>query len=631
MNRRLYYLIGACLCAFLCVFSSCSSTDEDLPFDTDLIPFEQNDKWGYFNDKGEIVISPSFKAVNYFSEGLAPVQTLDDKWGYIDKKGKFVIAPKFIEATVFVDGKAFVVEENKRPICIDKKGKSLFTIKDSEIVSRFFSNGTAIIVKEIDGDPKCGVIDSKGKILIDCQYENIAPAGDINDKDLDLFAVAKKINDDICWGLMNKKGKVIIPFQYSSSTIFSDGLVGLRDKKNDKWGFYDKDGKVVIAPQFDEVSPFNEGLAAVKIGGKCGYIDKKGKMVINPQYNGAFPPKFGRMVVSNDKDLVGVIDKDGKLVVVNQFRSIQIVDKNLAIVETDDYKYKLFDIEKGMSVNNTEFDELYKLTPKKFIVKFGDSYGMIDEKGEYMVNPQFSNVRSLEFIYKGFYDNRFVKSDYYDANAFVNKLLDNPKYPTYQEGGKTGDEIKNSTFLSEKTFPYYGNMAVYRGDDVFYNGISLESLRYYVKEYPDDRSYYENYGDYGKRPVELIAWSFNLSGKALKHRHQIFKAVLNKLNQKMNCNIPLPKEYEKNSDLKVIGPNKLPSFYIRLNKYSSGEYSSDDYSFVIVFIYDQDYYNLYRMQSQEHISDTNDDSLSATEAVDSVAIDSSASDYDESY
>ncbi len=47
-------------------------------------------KWGYINEKGEVVIDYQFKDAELFSdEGLAPVK--EKKWGFIDKSGKLVI------------------------------------------------------------------------------------------------------------------------------------------------------------------------------------------------------------------------------------------------------------------------------------------------------------------------------------------------------------------------------------------------------------------------------------------------------------------------------------------------------------------------------------------------------------
>lgn len=69
-----------------------------------LFPIGQNQRWGYINEQGRIVISPPFESAGEFSEDLARAEVGGDKyrmygkWGFIDKTGRMVIAPQFGEA-----------------------------------------------------------------------------------------------------------------------------------------------------------------------------------------------------------------------------------------------------------------------------------------------------------------------------------------------------------------------------------------------------------------------------------------------------------------------------------------------------------------------------------------------------
>lgn len=88
----------------------------------------EDGKIGYINRKGEYVIKPRFPYYSTwktpfgrrynpffssFSEGVAPVMTEKLKWGYIDKKGEFVIKPKFDLAGQFTEGFAKVAVGDK--------------------------------------------------------------------------------------------------------------------------------------------------------------------------------------------------------------------------------------------------------------------------------------------------------------------------------------------------------------------------------------------------------------------------------------------------------------------------------------------------------------------------------------
>ena len=69
--------------------------------------FRADDRSGFKDFSGEIVIKPTFEMAQEFSEGLAAVK-LGGKWGYIDHTGKPVIEPRYDEAREFSEGLAAV-------------------------------------------------------------------------------------------------------------------------------------------------------------------------------------------------------------------------------------------------------------------------------------------------------------------------------------------------------------------------------------------------------------------------------------------------------------------------------------------------------------------------------------------
>ena len=58
-----------------------------------LFPVEVNDKWGYINRSGKLIILPQYEYAGYFHEGLAPVVEVNYKSGYINTSGKWVWKP----------------------------------------------------------------------------------------------------------------------------------------------------------------------------------------------------------------------------------------------------------------------------------------------------------------------------------------------------------------------------------------------------------------------------------------------------------------------------------------------------------------------------------------------------------
>src|SRR5437867_4003296 len=90
---------------FLCVCFLASCTSRHIPVQPrePLFAILQNDRWGYIDQTGKVIIPPQFLNKNdvayypshfRFSEGLAPMIAPNGLWGYIDKTGKFFIKPQ---------------------------------------------------------------------------------------------------------------------------------------------------------------------------------------------------------------------------------------------------------------------------------------------------------------------------------------------------------------------------------------------------------------------------------------------------------------------------------------------------------------------------------------------------------
>lgn len=192
---------------------------------------DENEKYGYVNSKGELVIAPQFDEAWAFQEGLAVVK-VDDKWGYINPTGDFVVQPTYDDAWGFSEGLAKVIK-----------------------------NG------------KVGFINLKGNVVIPLSYDD-----SYHWFDEGFTAVSKKDK----WGIINKQGKAITPLSYDYATSPSEGriLVGNYDKAGElKYGYLDTQGKVVIPLQYDYATSFSDGTAYVDKDGESLLINKKGQTV----------------------------------------------------------------------------------------------------------------------------------------------------------------------------------------------------------------------------------------------------------------------------------------------------------------------------------------------------------------
>jgi len=118
-------------------------------------------------------------------------------------------------------------------------------------------------------------------------------------------------------GYIDTKGAVVIKCEYEEAEPFLDGLA--RVVKNEKMGLINADGDSITPYKYDRIGNFSEGLACVLLEGKVGYIDRYGNEVVALTYDGEleelvrFEFKDSKAIVRKGEKF-GVIDKTGSQV-----------------------------------------------------------------------------------------------------------------------------------------------------------------------------------------------------------------------------------------------------------------------------------------------------------------------------
>lgn len=264
--------------------------------------YDKTNRVGYIDKDGQLMIPFEFDAIvagesgeslefNDFSEGLAAVNK-NDKYGFIDTKGKVVIEPQYEWASSFSDGLAIVSAEGLYG-AIDKQGKTVIPFEYEALAD--FQEGFATAARPPkdpeDYESKYGLINKQNEIVIPFMYESM---GNLSES---LIAV----NKDGKWGYVDTTNKSIIPINLAYETVndFSDGLAAVfnyeENSDNLKYGYIDKTGKLVIPIQFTKVYwddtegliDFNNGIAVVNDKeGRTFCIDKTGKEAQCPDGRG---------------------------------------------------------------------------------------------------------------------------------------------------------------------------------------------------------------------------------------------------------------------------------------------------------------------------------------------------------
>ena len=126
--------------------------------------FYQNDKFGFKDENGNIVIPAKYNFAYSFSEGLAMV-SVNGKWGFIDKNDNMVIPAKYDGAASFSEGLAKVSVNDKRGF-IDKNNNMVIPAKYDDAWS--FSGGLA----KVSVNGKWGFIDKNDNMVILAKYDD---------------------------------------------------------------------------------------------------------------------------------------------------------------------------------------------------------------------------------------------------------------------------------------------------------------------------------------------------------------------------------------------------------------------------------------------------------------------------
>lgn len=346
------------------------------------------------------------------------------------------------------DGETYVYYNNKGEVAVKP-----------EINVRYasaFNEDLAMVGIVTDEGDRYGYLNTKGELVVRPKYIQAIPFSE---------GLAWVVESNGAPKAINKKGEEVLSLSDVDFVWqFSEGLAGFSKKDSDgrqRYGFIDKSGKIVIEPFYDQVLPFTNGLASVMRDEKFGYINRKGELEIPIQFAFASPfsdkgfaavatsidhigvidkkgtfivnPKYEEVIVDGDEFIVkeknkcGIIDKDGKEIIPMDFKVIsKFKGQPFTMASIDGNSYGIID-RKGKFAVNPQFDQGSSFIGELAIVASGGDIGLVDTKGKYIVNPRFKDT-NLDF----FVDIKYmVQSDFFDMDAVVSTIAGQGKGEEY--------------------------------------------------------------------------------------------------------------------------------------------------------------------------------------------------------
>lgn len=297
---------------------------------------------------------------------------------------------------------------------------------------------------------KWGVIDSKGEIVINPEYDEYVVIPDsskaificttdvdydkgtystkvLNEKNEEIFTdfdliqavenydssnnlwYAKdilKASKEGKWGIIDTKGNVIVDFIYDDITALKGVENSLLTEIDGKYGIVDYVGSVIIENEYNSIEPlakkYENGYIVENSEGKYGVITYTKKVAVKEQYDDV------KNVYGNGKYYVvkegrnwEVIDEEGEKYLAGKYDDILDVNGENAIVSSKD-KYGVVSIADNKNIIDIKYDSIVYASGDKYIVSSNSKYGVIDANGNVLIKPSYTNI-----VYRdtaGFYE-----------------------------------------------------------------------------------------------------------------------------------------------------------------------------------------------------------------------------------
>lgn len=345
-----------------------------------LLPFRQDGKWGFIDDKGTERVKAQYEWVEPFEGGQALVG-MNGRTGTINRGGRVVVPTEYDDVAEPAEGTS-TVERAGKVGAVDRSGELVVPMVFSEVGE--FSGGLAYAA----GDGKYGYINARGEEVIPFQFVS---AGTFHNG----IAV---VEVDSGFGAIDTRGSIVVPPQYEWVEGFENSLSRVR--KDGRVGLIGPFGDVVLPVRYAHIGPFVDGLALVVESNKCGYVDMHGQVVVPVEYEapegvasyGDFRNGRAEVQVAGKRCL---INTKNERVFSCQFTDIGPVTGALVPVRK---KGKWgYANGKGTVLFDNKYDVAWEMINGRARVKSGELMGLIDSTGKEVVPPRYKDITETPF------------------------------------------------------------------------------------------------------------------------------------------------------------------------------------------------------------------------------------------
>lgn len=386
-----------------------------------------NNKWGVIDNKGKIVIQPTYDEMITIPNNQQPVficaydvneqdgtyktKVLNDKNEQLFSQYESVEAiDNYDGVNVWYEDNVLKVKSNGKYGLINFKGEKLLDTIYDEINSLSGVKNSLVLKK----DGNVGICNNYGHIIVDTIYKEVKPLGNnyengyiiVNSDNkcgiigTDKSVVMDPIYEEIKYigsndfysiqidgksHLVERKNKTTYPVGYDSiEYICNENLIV---KSNNLYGIVDKTGVQKVAPDYEYLEYISDDHYIAKKNGKYGIIDSTGTQLVEFKYVDMTYNKSGKFIRADIDNIESAILNNnleekitGIVSEINENRGY------IRVREGEDYKYYNFNLEEKQN------KDLFS-TNTLFLIKENGKYGYEDRNGKTVIDCIYDDAK----------------------------------------------------------------------------------------------------------------------------------------------------------------------------------------------------------------------------------------------
>ena len=301
----------------------------------------------------------------------------DGKFGLIDLNGKNILNQEYENIYPMIGIEKSIIVENASNKGLVNSGLSKLVIEPKytniESLTKDYSEGYIVT----DENGKKGIISSDGKVILECEYDNIQ-----NVTGNDMYVVAKDNNNTV----INKRLEEIL--NIGNKIIISINNNNLIYTENGRYGIINTNNEDIFKAEYEYIKFMFDKYYIAKKDGKYGVISIGEENKLDFIYNNITYIESANIIeVEKENNNTDLLRNDFEVKLSDVIISQINIDKGyLRVRVNEEYKYYNFKFEE-----KTNFEVLP--TNTLFLVKENNKYGYVNSEGEKIVDAIYDDAK----------------------------------------------------------------------------------------------------------------------------------------------------------------------------------------------------------------------------------------------